>query len=244
MYSYSIHSTNLSVIILPSCCNKFSRDFLFNPKDSFYAAKKNLIFTCPFCKTAFPNVSKVFNALSILNVNVGKHNSYILSKKKKGFTITLPTSGSIYNYLDEIISFEKLFKDITIENVDENDYEEYFYNLISFLPNKKNIVAVNRKILPLNEVSVHCKKCETSFDLIDKMEIKNNITCEDCNNHVTVPNKYLKEILSAHTRFQNVLSEVITEKITVIPFSIFGMYKSYTGGDYKIFKILNKQNVV
>jgi len=240
MYPYSIDTTNLSLIILPNCCNKFSRDFLFNPDDSFYAAKKNLVFTCPFCKTVYPKVSKIFMALSILNISVGKHNSYILSKKKKGFTITLRTSGGTYSCLDKLISFEKLFKNIPIENVSEDNYEEYFYNLISFFSDKINIVPVDEKTVTLNEVIVHCIKCETSFNLIDKIETKNNITCEECNNHVAVPSKYLREVLSAHARFKNVLNETITENITVIPFSIYGMYMSYASGDNEIFKTLSK----
>jgi DNA-directed RNA polymerase subunit RPC12/RpoP len=244
MYSYSIESTNLSLIILPSCCEKFSRNFLFSPKDSFFAAKKNLIFSCPFCQTIYPNVGEIFRTLSILNITVGKYNEYIFTKKKKGFIISLPTSGYIYNYLDKLIPFEKLFKNSSVENIDANDYEEYVYNLISFPSDDHSIKHVKREALLLNKVSIHCKKCDASFELADKIDNKDNIICEECGNHVKVPKKYLKEILSTHIKFQNILNKMAKEKITVIPFSLSGMFMSYTNGDNEIFKTLNQKNVV
>lgn len=236
---YSVFTYNISMIIIPRCCSKYSGDFYFS-NNSQTLFNDSIIFYCPKCKISYPSSHQLFRNFVLFNKVLSHFNAELDESKKKSIHISVSTPPISYAILDSMVDFNKIFKD---QPPTENpDYEEI---------NRKTEIHLNifakdaepkyleNQGLKLGTFSLYCTKCKCFSNYDNSFYNKGIFICQECNNSQKFKKNSLKDLIHFYDGFQRAIDIANKSNLFVIPFSLTGAYMSHIYDDNNIFKAIN-----
>lgn len=237
---YSIKCFQLSLIIIPKCCSKFSGDFLFNGEDISTLFKDSLILYCPVCNVSYPSSHFVFRKTAFINIILSNINSDLEKQKKNGLRILASTPPISYAIIDSLINFKNSFDHYTSDVTSNPELlEKQIKSTIEVVAKNKTPKYISNNGIEIGPLSSHCQKCD-EISILDNIDFSiGKLFCANCSNSQRVAKRKLKLLFETYDEFQKSILLSNKTDLVIIPFSLNGIYASHINGDNQIFKAIN-----